>query len=350
MGVWLSKATGVRLLCCSERDMLCGAFPANMCGLEGNLSCLEPADKVKALPIDDVGITDLERAVEDACLKQGYLLTRDALGSWRLRFFSLRSSGLYICTSHSDTKARGFIPLVHGPDRPPPQVSALPEQNDRSYHISFDCSWLLQAESDEDRARWLAGVAVIGVRQSNLKVEGPPDEVCCGSLTRYMMDGTGCNYWAVLFDDGWLHLYSSREQQAEQEAPKIRLNLRSKHGAATARILSNVTLPTLDGDVTAEPETITGCFSLLSGLECFMCAETPEEMDSWITAIADAITDATERAAVELAEATGQERAESVDSDSVDVFATAEFCGSLWSAEGRSALSCMSRRSCPGCL
>ena len=141
------------------------------------------------------------------------------------------------------------------------KCAALPEQNDRSYHISFDCSWLLQAESDEDRARWLAGVAVIGVRQSNLKVEGPPDEVCCGSLTRYMMDGTGCSYWAVLFDDGWLHLYSSREQQAEQETPKIRLNLRSKHGAATARILSNVTLPTVDGDVTAEPETITGCFA-----------------------------------------------------------------------------------------
>ena len=217
--------------------MLCGKFPVNVCGLEGHLSCLGPADKVKALPIADAGLADL--AAEDACLKQGYLLTRDALGSWRLRFFSLRSSGLYICTSHTDMKARGFIPLVHGPDRPPPQVSALPEQNDRSYHISFDCSWLLQAESDEDRARWLAGVAAIGVRPSNLKVEEPPDEVCCGSLTRYMMDGTGCSYWAVLFDDGWLHLYSSREQQAEKEAPKIRINLRSKHGAATARILDD---------------------------------------------------------------------------------------------------------------
>ena len=112
MGVWLSKATGVRLLGCSERDMLCGKFPVNVCGLEGHLSCLEPADKVKALPIADAGLADL--AAEDACLKQGYLLTRDALGSWRLRFFSLRSSGLYICTSHTDMKARGFIPLVHG--------------------------------------------------------------------------------------------------------------------------------------------------------------------------------------------------------------------------------------------
>lgn len=348
MGVWLSKATGVRMLCCTERDMLCGTFPSNMCGLEGNLSCLEPADKTCAKTIADLSCHE-EATVEDACLKQGYLLTRDALGSWRLRFFSLRTSGLYICTSHSDTKARGFIPLVHGPDRPPPQVSALPEQNDRAYHISFDCSWLLQAESDEDRARWLAGVATIGVRQSNLKVEGPPDEVCCGSLTRYMMDGSGRSYWAVLFDDGWLHLYSSREQQAEQEAPKIRLNLRSKHGAATTRILGNVTLPTVDGDGAETPETIAGCFSLLSGLECFMCAETPEEMDSWILAIADAIADATARAAAELADA-GQESADSIDAESVDAFATAEFCGSLWSAEGRSSLSCMSRRSCPGCL
>ena len=141
-----------------------------------------------------------------------------------------------------------------------------------------------------------------------------------------------------------------RKQQAEKEAPKIRINLRSKLGAATARILNNVRLPSLDGDETAEPDTITGCFSLLSGLECFMCAETPEEMDSWISAIADAIADATARAAAELAEATGQESAEDVDSISGDVFATAEFCGSLWSAEGRSTLSCMSRRSCPGCL
>ena len=317
---------------------------ANLFGLEGSLSCLEPADKCSKT------IADLpschEEAVEDACLKQGYLLTRDAFGSWRLRFFSLRTSGLYICTSHSDTEARGFIPLVHGPDRPPPQVGALPEQNDRSYHISFDCSWLLRAESDKDRARWIAGVASVGVRPSNLRVVGPPDTVCCGLLTRYMMDGSGRSYWAVLFDDGWLHLYSSREQQAQQEAPKIRLNLRSEHGAATTRILSNVSLPAVGEHGLSSSETATGCFSLLSGLDCFMCAETPEEMDSWILAIGDAIADASARAAAEVSEPAEKY----VDAQTDDAFASAAFCGSIWSAEGRSSLSCMTRRSCPGCL
>ena len=210
----------------------------------------------------------------DTCTKEGYLLTRDALGSWRLRFFSLRSSGLYICTSHSDERPRGYIPLLHDPDRPPPEVSALPTLNERSFQIFFDCSWLLGAGTDEDRERWLAAIAAAcaGPRPSNLEVADAPAQLCAGPLTRFMMDGSERAYWAVLLEDGAMLFYTAPPQPEagpgeglptiQEQAPKIRLHLRSKHGVATARELKHFQTATGErGD--SRPVAMDGCFQLL---------------------------------------------------------------------------------------
>jgi hypothetical protein len=292
----------------------------------------------------------------DTCTKEGYLLTRDALGSWRLRFFSLRSSGLYICTSHSDERPRGYIPLLHDPDRPPPEVSALPTLNERSFQIFFDCSWLLGAGTDEDRERWLAAIAAAcaGPRPSNLEVADAPAQLCAGPLTRFMMDGSERAYWAVLLEDGAMLFYTAPPQPEagpgeglptiQEQAPKIRLHLRSKHGVATARELKHFQTATGErGDI--RPVAVDGCFQLLCGLECFICAESPDEMHSWIQAIDHAIAEAAAKAAANYGSPSEDERAEEPRTppspDSV------VGCGSVGSLDLTSTFMCGgNRRSC----
>lgn len=253
-------------------------------------------------PESSTGPSDDTRGVEaaDARLREGYLLTRDTTNAWRLRFFSLRSSGLYIFASHNDQRPRGFIPLGLGHERAAPEVSSVPALNQHSFQIFFDMSWVLSAGGDASRDAWLSAIASACVRPSNLESDaglstfGPPAVIYAGPLTRHLVGGGGRQHWAVLFEDGWLKLYGCQEHAEKQQPPKLQILLRSKRGPATARALSHVLVePNADGSVALAEEEERGYFQLLCGLECYMCAETPEETAAWMESIATAIDQAT---------------------------------------------------------